>query len=62
MILYFVPLDSFDMFLLGKPSKEKNGNILVFYQYCGGAPDQYISVFSCDKTFIAYKIIYMRNV
>ena len=49
-------LASNSLSLLGKPSKEKNGNILVFFQYWGGGvpPDQYISgFFPEEKTFIA---------
>ena len=41
---------------LGKPSKEKTGNILVFYQYRGGEDPPrpiYFRFFPEEKTFIA---------
>ena len=42
--------------LLGKPSKEKTGKILVFYQYWGGEGTPrpiYFRFFPKEKTFIA---------
>ena len=42
--------------VLGKPSKEKPGNILVFYQYWGGGNTPrpiYFRFFPKEKTFIA---------
>ena len=42
------PTVKWSIYILGKPSKEKNGNILVFYQYWGGEypPTNIFPVFS----------------
>ena len=45
-------VDFAHIILLGKPSNEKNGNILVFYQY-------QFPVFSWRKNIYSLKIIYM---
>ena len=53
---------------LGKPSKEKTGNILVFYQYWGGGgggppPTNIFPFFSLGKNIYSLKMIYMlRNI
>ena len=50
-----------DQKVLGKPSKEKTGNIFVFYQYWGEEypPTNIFPVFSWRKNIYSLKMIYM---